>query len=142
MVLPYNQRTENESIVYFTRDLSSRGLIKAYEKVCGNISGRVGVKLHTGEKKGPNIIPRGWVKKLIEKKDKYTEKWDDDACVPYLVWKGQTTNICSFENASSIAAKCKYIKNKGLGGAMVWSYDHDDSNGTLRKALRKGLWGY
>ncbi|SED99666.1 chitinase [Prevotella aff. ruminicola Tc2-24] len=82
------------------------------------------------------------VKKLIEKKDKYTEKWDDDACVPYLVWKGQTTNICSFENASSIAAKCKYIKNKGLGGAMVWSYDHDDSNGTLRKALRKGLWGY
>ena len=67
MVLPYNQRTGNESIVYFTRDLSSRGLIKAYEKVCGNISGRVGVKLHTGEKKGPNIIPRGWVKKLIEK---------------------------------------------------------------------------
>ena len=67
MVLPYNQRTGNESIVYFTRDLSSRGLIKAYEKVCGNISGRVGVKLHTGEKKGPNITPRGWVKKLIEK---------------------------------------------------------------------------
>lgn len=67
MVLPYNQRTGNESIVYFTRDLSPRGLIKAYEKVCGNISGRVGVKLHTGEKKGPNIIPRGWVKKLIEK---------------------------------------------------------------------------
>ena len=67
MILPYNQRTGNESIVYFTRDLSPKGLIKAYEKVCGNISGRVGVKLHTGEKHGPNIIPKSWVKRLIAK---------------------------------------------------------------------------
>ncbi|MBR1926451.1 MAG: Rid family detoxifying hydrolase [Bacteroidales bacterium] len=55
------------SIVYFTRDLSSNGLIKAYEKVAGEISGKVGVKLHTGEKNGPNIIPREWVKALIDK---------------------------------------------------------------------------
>ena len=67
MITPYNQRTGNESIVYFTRDLSANGLIKAYEKVCGNISGRIGVKLHTGEKHGPNIIPRAWVRKLIAK---------------------------------------------------------------------------
>ena len=67
MITPYNQRTGNESIVYFTRDLTARGLIKAYEKVCGNITGKVGVKLHTGEKHGPNIIPRSWVRKLIEK---------------------------------------------------------------------------
>ena len=67
MIIPYNQRTGNESIVYFTRDLTSRGLIKAYERVCGNITGKVGVKLHTGEKHGPNIIPRSWVRKLIEK---------------------------------------------------------------------------
>ena len=67
MITPYNQRTGNESIVYFTRDLSAKGLIKAYEKVCGNISGRIGVKLHTGEKHGPNIIPRAWVRKLIAK---------------------------------------------------------------------------
>ena len=67
MITPYNQRTGNESIVYFTRDLSAKGLIKAYEKVSGNISGRIGVKLHTGEKHGPNIIPRAWVRKLIAK---------------------------------------------------------------------------
>ena len=58
----YEQRTGNESVVYFTRDLSAQGLIKAYEQVCGKIEGRVGVKLHTGEPNGPNIIPREWVK--------------------------------------------------------------------------------
>ena len=63
----YNQRTGDESVVYFTRDLSAEGLIKAYEQVNAKISGHVGVKLHTGEKHGPNIIPREWVKALIAK---------------------------------------------------------------------------
>ena len=63
----YDQRTGNESVVYFTRNLSAEGLIKAYEQVNGKIGGHVGVKLHTGEQNGPNIIPREWVKALIEK---------------------------------------------------------------------------
>ena len=65
--VPYDQRTGNESIVYFTRKLSAEGLINAYEKVNAFIKGNVGVKLHTGEPNGPNIIPREWVKALIEK---------------------------------------------------------------------------
>ena len=65
--LPYSQRTGAESVVYFTRDLSAEGLAKAYEKVNGKIGGRVGVKLHTGEQHGPNIIPREWVKALLAK---------------------------------------------------------------------------
>ena len=65
--IPYDERTGNESIVYFTRDLSAAGLAKAYEKVNGNISGKVGVKLHTGEKNGPNIIPHAWVESLMKK---------------------------------------------------------------------------
>ena len=63
----YEQRTGNESVVYFTRSLSAEGLIKAYEQVNENICGHVGVKLHTGEPKGPNIIPREWVKALMAK---------------------------------------------------------------------------
>ncbi len=63
----YEQRTGNESVVYFTRNLSAEGLIKAYEQVCGKIGGHVGVKLHTGEPNGPNIIPREWVKALMDK---------------------------------------------------------------------------
>ena len=65
--VPYGERTGNESIVYFTRDLSAAGLRKAYAKVNGTIGGRVGIKLHTGEKNGPNIIPRAWVRELVER---------------------------------------------------------------------------
>ena len=65
--VPYEERTGNQSIVYFTRDLSAAGLRKIYERVDGNITGNVGVKLHTGEKNGPNIIPREWVRELLEK---------------------------------------------------------------------------
>ena len=65
--VPYEQRKGNESIVYFTRNLSPEGLIKAYEQVSANIEGRTGVKLHTGEQNGPNIIPSAWVKALMHK---------------------------------------------------------------------------
>lgn len=64
--IPYEKRTGNESIVYFTKDLSAEGLRRIYQKVSGNITGKIGIKLHTGEKNGPNIIPRDWVKHLIE----------------------------------------------------------------------------
>lgn len=64
--VPYDRRTGNESIVYFTRDLSAAGLQKAYEQVNGRVHGKVGLKLHTGEQHGPNIIPRPWVKALRE----------------------------------------------------------------------------
>ncbi len=65
--IPIEKRTGNESIVYFTRDLSAEGLERLYQKVKGNITGKVAVKLHTGEPNGPNIIPREWVKHLLEK---------------------------------------------------------------------------
>lgn len=64
--VPYGDRTGNESIVYFTRDLSADGLRRAYEQVSAHIGGRVAVKLHTGEQHGPNIIPRSWVAELLE----------------------------------------------------------------------------
>lgn len=64
--VPYGNRTGNESIVYFTRDLSASGLRRAYEQVSAHIGGRVAMKLHTGEQHGPNIIPRPWVAELLE----------------------------------------------------------------------------
>ena len=66
--IPYNERSGEESEVFFTKDLSAAGLLKVYERVCAAISGKVGVKLHTGEPHGPNIIPRTWVESLIKTK--------------------------------------------------------------------------
>ena len=62
----YSKYLKESSEVYFTRDLSAQGLLRIYRRVCGRISGDVGIKLHTGEKKGPNIIPREWVRALVE----------------------------------------------------------------------------
>lgn len=53
------------SIVYFTRDLSPEGLHKVYSRINENMTGRIAIKLHTGEKNGPNIIPSAWVKKFM-----------------------------------------------------------------------------
>lgn len=63
--LPYEQRTGNESIVYFTRELSAAGLREACSRVAGDITGKVAVKVHTGEEHGPNIIPPAWVRELL-----------------------------------------------------------------------------
>ncbi len=64
--VPYDERTGESSVVFFTRDLSEEGLKKIYDRVCSVLSGKVAVKLHTGEAEGPNIIPRPWVKELLE----------------------------------------------------------------------------
>ena len=64
--VPYGERTGGESTVYFTKDLSAEGLHNIFQKVGGHLTGKVAVKLHTGEKHGPNIIPRPWVEALIK----------------------------------------------------------------------------
>lgn len=64
--IPYAERTGPKSIVFFTRDLSAEGLDRISRRVMGVMEGKVAVKLHTGEPHGPNIIPRPWVKRLME----------------------------------------------------------------------------
>lgn len=64
--VPYDERSGKESIVYFTRDLSAKGLLKVYNRIQEHLNGKVAVKLHTGEQHGPNIIPRPWVEELIK----------------------------------------------------------------------------
>ena len=64
--VPYSERKGNESIVYFTRDLSAEGLRKIVARVSGEITGKVAIKLHTGEQYGPNILPHEWVEQLIK----------------------------------------------------------------------------
>lgn len=66
--IPYAKRFGDESVVFFTRDLSAKGLLKVYERIEKVLEGKIAIKLHTGEKNGPNIIPRDWVKLLIDKK--------------------------------------------------------------------------
>jgi uncharacterized protein len=56
--------SKTKAQVFFTDDISRDGLLKIYKKINHNIKGRTGIKIHTGEPNGPNIIPRDMVKLL------------------------------------------------------------------------------
>ena len=64
--IPFEKRTGDFSTVYFTRDLSPEGLEKVFDRVKDNIVGKTAIKLHTGEKNGPNIIPSSWIEELMK----------------------------------------------------------------------------
>ncbi len=66
--VPFEERRGDVSVVYFTKDLSAEGLLRIFDKVGESLTGKVAVKLHTGEKNGPNIIPRPWVRRLFDEK--------------------------------------------------------------------------
>ena len=50
--IPFEQRSGEKSVVYFTRDLSPEGLLKIYDRVSKGMEGKIAVKLHTGEQHG------------------------------------------------------------------------------------------
>ena len=58
--------------------------------------------------------------------------------VPYLTDEDGAF-VCTFETARSIDLKCHFLREKGMLGAMYWDYNGDDSEGTLRKAVYKGV---
>ena len=53
--------TGSAAKVYFTKTIDAEHLIKLYNMINENIFGKVAIKLHTGEKHGPNILPRDMV---------------------------------------------------------------------------------
>jgi hypothetical protein len=48
---------QSKSQVFFTPDISVNGLLKIYSKINEEMTGKVGIKLHTGEPHGPNLLP-------------------------------------------------------------------------------------
>ena len=75
---------------------------------------------------------------LVKRTD-VTRVWDDIAKVPYLVKEGEF--VCTYEDAESLAWKCRFVKEMGIRGVMYWEYRCDDEAGTLRNAVWKGIMG-
>lgn len=71
--------------------------------------------------------------------DAYQQHWDEAAQAPYL-WNPEERIFISYENPRSIANKVRYLKEKGLGGAMFWEYS-DDYQGELLNTLDQALVG-
>lgn len=55
------------SIVYFTRDISARGLMAIYDALGVELRGKVAVKISTGEPGGHNFLQPTLIKPLVDK---------------------------------------------------------------------------
>ncbi len=56
----------SKSLVLFSKDISSEGLVNLYKKLGVNLSGKVAVKLHSGEEGNQNYVKPMFVKDLID----------------------------------------------------------------------------
>lgn len=54
----------------------------------------------------------------------YTRYWSDGAKVPYL-WNPATKHFITYDDPESMKLKAEYIKENGLGGAMIWQLTQD-----------------
>lgn len=78
--------------------------------------------------------------KMTKLPEGYSEEWDDDAKVPYII-DAEGKLVLGFENARSIAIKCNYINDNNFHGAMYWEYSGDDENNTLRSTVADNILG-
>lgn len=67
----------------------------------------------------------------------FTRIYDSSAAAPFL-WNARDSVFISYDDEESIAAKMKYVREKGLGGVMFWEYT-EDVDGKLLSAIRDGL---
>ena len=68
------------------------------------------------------------------------EFWDDTAKVP-MILDSLGNMLFGYENARSIAEKCRYIVSSGLRGGMYWEYNADNASHDLARAVYEGLRG-
>ncbi|MBR0087436.1 MAG: DUF362 domain-containing protein [Lachnospiraceae bacterium] len=121
--IPYEERSGNESIVYFTRDISPEGIMKAYEKVNAGICGKVAIKLHTGEQHGPNFTPASWVKQFMEK------ELPDATIVETNTWYHGDRDTTE-----------KHLETIKVNGWDFCPVDIMDAEGTITLPVKGGKW--
>jgi chitinase len=73
----------------------------------------------------------------------FVRHWDPIASAPYL-YNSDKHIFVSYEDAESIAAKCRYVLAHKLGGVMFWEYSGDPAGvllGAINQSLRPGAAG-
>ncbi len=125
-----------KSKVYFTRHIDAEHLIRLYQLVNGSITGKTAIKLHTGERNGPNILPRDMVKAfqaqvpdstIVETNtlyhgDRYTTE-DHLKTLEVNGWTFCPVDIMDAEGTVNLPVKGgKHFKEVSMGGHIV-NYD-------------------
>lgn len=73
----------------------------------------------------------------LSKNSAFSRFWDDKAGAPYL-FSLKDSSWITYEDPESLALKMKFVKEKGLAGAMFWEMS-EDNTGTLLDALHNAL---
>lgn len=122
--------------VYFTKHIDAAHLIALYDKINEGIYGKVAVKLHTGEKNGPNILPRDMVKAFMAhvpnstivetntlyKGDRYTTASHRET-LQVNGWTFCPVDIMDEEGSVNLPVRGgKHLKEVAMGGHIV-NYD-------------------
>ncbi len=80
---------------------------------------------------------------LVPYVDKYRH-WDENACVPYLVFPGANT-LVSYDDEESIKLKAQYVLDHKARGVIIWEITGDylkDGKSALLDALYKKFSSY
>jgi chitinase len=98
-----------------------------------------------GDKSFGSVKDKSWEEGVLDYKDLpvdgAVELWDDK-CKAHYSYDSTKNEINSYDTVRSIEEKCKYVKEKGLKGIIVWEtcgdvpYDHPRS---LTRALYENL---
>jgi chitinase len=67
----------------------------------------------------------------------YSRFWDEMAAAPFL-YSEKDSSWITYEDPESLALKMKFVREKGLAGAMFWEMS-EDNTGTLLDALYEAL---
>ena len=63
--------------------------------------------------------------------------YDEVAKAPYIYVESSKT-VISYDDPTSIKAKCQYALDNNLGGVMFWEY-WEDTTGQLLQAIKEGM---
>ena len=123
--VPYEERTGAESVVYFTRDISPAGIKKVFERVNEKMTGKVAIKLHTGEQNGPNFTPASWVKEVME----------TEACLK----NARIVETNTFYEGDRYTTEA-HRKTLAINGWDFTDVDIMDEEGTITLPVKGGKW--
>ncbi|MBQ6674483.1 MAG: DUF362 domain-containing protein [Spirochaetia bacterium] len=68
-VLPHQTDDSSAPVVYFTKDISSAGMLKVYQAMGWNAQGKTGVKISTGEPPASNYLRPALLKDTVQAVD-------------------------------------------------------------------------
>jgi GH18 family chitinase len=109
-----------------------------YGRAWGDVTPQANGLYQSGTKPAERIeTGYGRLAASLVDKDGFTRYWDDQAKAPYL-WSPDRRIFVSYEDPQSLRLKARYVRDRGLAGAMFWQY-YDDPGGDLLDALFSAL---